>query len=363
MSELGNRLRTAREAQGKSIGDLAQQLLVRKNIIEALEENRFSDLPEATLTRGYIRRYAQALGLDPEPLLAHYPKVAVADSPASRNLAAASKKTTSTVELPPKSKRATSAWPIILALLVLVGGALAWYGNREGWFSALNPSTQSAPPPIAVEPPPAVVEPPAVTQPVAQPTPVAPKKVRLQLSTTPATARIYLDGYQLKNPVNDLFEAGERQLRIEASGFQTYSETLRLVDDYARVIALQAASATPSTLDPSQMPEQAQPEQAQPEQAQPEQAQPASAQTGLVVKLEGSSWIQVISRGRVVYTGIPKAGTQLSYPLPASVRSGNAGAVRVLVNGKDQGLMGQVGQVATRRYAAPPAPRPTPPAP
>ncbi|WP_333659991.1 DUF4115 domain-containing protein, partial [Meiothermus cerbereus] len=74
--------------------------------------------------------------------------------------------------------------------------------------------------------------------------------------------------------------------------------------------------------------------------------------TGLVLRLEGTSWIRVTDArtGRQLYEGTVPGGTQLSYPLPVVVRAGNAGVVRVFVNGQDQGRMGNVGQVVTQRF-------------
>jgi cytoskeleton protein RodZ len=73
MCELGRRLKEAREARGLEISQAAEFLKVRRAILEALEDCRFDELPEAPLARGYLRRYAQLLGLDPAPLLALYP--------------------------------------------------------------------------------------------------------------------------------------------------------------------------------------------------------------------------------------------------------------------------------------------------
>jgi len=76
--ELGERLRRAREEKGLSLKEAAARLALKAKVLEALEACRFEELPEPALTRGYLRRYALLLGLDPEPLLALYPLVAFA---------------------------------------------------------------------------------------------------------------------------------------------------------------------------------------------------------------------------------------------------------------------------------------------
>jgi cytoskeleton protein RodZ len=66
-------LRRAREEKGLSLREAASRLALKAKVLQALEECRFEDLPEPALARGYLRRYALLLGLDPGPLLALYP--------------------------------------------------------------------------------------------------------------------------------------------------------------------------------------------------------------------------------------------------------------------------------------------------
>ena len=66
---IGARLRSAREAQGLAIEDVAQQLKFAPRQIESLEAERFDRLPGPTIARGMVRNYARLLKLDPEPLL------------------------------------------------------------------------------------------------------------------------------------------------------------------------------------------------------------------------------------------------------------------------------------------------------
>ncbi|WP_237258998.1 helix-turn-helix domain-containing protein [Thermus brockianus] len=81
MCELGERLRRAREERGLSLKEAAERLSLKVGVLEALEACRFAELPEPALARGYLRRYARLLGLDPEPLLALYPKAPTLEPP------------------------------------------------------------------------------------------------------------------------------------------------------------------------------------------------------------------------------------------------------------------------------------------
>jgi cytoskeleton protein RodZ len=63
---IGAALRAAREASGLSLLDIAQTTRVRRAYLEAVEEMRLDALPSRPFTIGYIRAYADALGLEPE---------------------------------------------------------------------------------------------------------------------------------------------------------------------------------------------------------------------------------------------------------------------------------------------------------
>ena len=72
VSDLGNRLREARESKGLSLADVEEATRIRRGFLGALEEERFAELPAPIYARGFIRTYSAFLGLDPEPLLQRY---------------------------------------------------------------------------------------------------------------------------------------------------------------------------------------------------------------------------------------------------------------------------------------------------
>lgn len=69
---IGEVLWAAREAKKLTVQDASNYLRFSVKQIVAPEANAFSELPDATITRGFIRNYARYLGLDAEPLLASY---------------------------------------------------------------------------------------------------------------------------------------------------------------------------------------------------------------------------------------------------------------------------------------------------
>jgi len=68
----GRRLRIARQSLGMTQERVAEELHLSPAIIEALEREDYKSLPEPVFVTGYIRKYANLVGLAPKPLVAAY---------------------------------------------------------------------------------------------------------------------------------------------------------------------------------------------------------------------------------------------------------------------------------------------------
>jgi cytoskeletal protein RodZ len=64
MFEIGSSLREARDRQGRSFSDLERKTQIRSRYLRALEEEDFNAMPGLAYTRGFLRVYADELGLD-----------------------------------------------------------------------------------------------------------------------------------------------------------------------------------------------------------------------------------------------------------------------------------------------------------
>ena len=62
--DLGSSLRDARERRRLTFAEMEQVTKVRAKYLRALEEDDFAALPGATYVKGFLRAYAEALGLD-----------------------------------------------------------------------------------------------------------------------------------------------------------------------------------------------------------------------------------------------------------------------------------------------------------
>jgi cytoskeletal protein RodZ len=72
LSTIGEALRSAREAQGRSLDEAAAATRIGPSYLEALEREEFGELGGSVYAKGFLRSYAGYLGLDPAPLLEAY---------------------------------------------------------------------------------------------------------------------------------------------------------------------------------------------------------------------------------------------------------------------------------------------------
>ncbi len=69
---IGQVLSDARHRAGKSIKEVEFDTKIRAKYLEALEHDDFDNLPATIYTQGFIKTYANYLGLDPVPLVQQY---------------------------------------------------------------------------------------------------------------------------------------------------------------------------------------------------------------------------------------------------------------------------------------------------
>jgi cytoskeletal protein RodZ len=72
MSSFGEKLRVLRESREIALDEIAESTKISKRYLQALERNDFEELPGGVFAKGYIRTYAEYLGVNPEPLLEAY---------------------------------------------------------------------------------------------------------------------------------------------------------------------------------------------------------------------------------------------------------------------------------------------------
>jgi cytoskeleton protein RodZ len=183
---VGAQLAAAREARGLGLAEVAQQLKFGVRQLEALEADRFEDLPGGTFARGMVRNYARLLKLEPEPLLGRI--AGRFDAPDSNQLAA---RFSQPVPFSDAGRRSTLVYLAGGIGILAVIGAFAWQWQRERGapkpqMAFVKPKAEPArkaatPTPPPSKPAPIIAAPAAVEKPPAEieekkPAPVAEKK-------------------------------------------------------------------------------------------------------------------------------------------------------------------------------------------
>ena len=141
----GQTLRQARLDLRLAPEDVAQMLRLAPRQILALEDDDFASLPGSTYVRGYLRGYAQLLGLKPEPVVEAFNRLSVSTPKVDLTRLTPEPQLGSDHHL----VRFVSAGMTI----VILGLALAW------WFGRTE---RPATPPVALNPAPASVEAPVL---------------------------------------------------------------------------------------------------------------------------------------------------------------------------------------------------------
>lgn len=69
---VGNKLREARERKGLSAETVSRETMLTLRYVQALETDDFDALPGTAFVRGYVRRYAELVGLNADELIASF---------------------------------------------------------------------------------------------------------------------------------------------------------------------------------------------------------------------------------------------------------------------------------------------------
>ncbi|MDP1418036.1 DUF4115 domain-containing protein [Peribacillus simplex] len=125
MTELGNRLKEAREAKGLSLEDLQELTKIQKRYLIGIEEGNYSMMPGKFYVRAFIKQYCEAVGLDSEEIFEQYKSEV--PSVYSEELPEQLSRVQSRKTIPAGDSKVVEMLPKILAAVLVIGAAvLIW---------------------------------------------------------------------------------------------------------------------------------------------------------------------------------------------------------------------------------------------
>jgi cytoskeleton protein RodZ len=334
---VGELLREQRQELGLDINDVGEVLRIKPAFLEALEENRPQDLPGPTYVLGFVRAYARHLGLDDEWVLERY-KAESAGVQARPDLAFPA----------PLGERSLPGGPVLLVALILaICGYGTWYYLSTG--ERARPERVSAVPPALQIPPPEQAaaggvntNPPALAA-AADPAPAAktpansPNAAPANPPTVAPTPTANAPGNPANNPRlgSGLFpgSAAATTSPNAAAGLPADATAAPAKTPVPEPAGATTTSAAPQTA--AALPGSA-----------PSNADSGAAAGRIDIKATADCWVQIRGPDQsIVFSRVLKTGE--TYRVPARsglvLRTGNAGALTIAVDGKQVPAIGPLG--------------------
>ena len=133
----GAMLRAARERTHYTVRDIAAQLRLATRVIEALEADRYNELPAPAFVRGYLRGYANLLQLPVKPIIEAYDR----KNPVSQELLPDIVSASTTYSHISESSNYRLLYTVLIAVALIVGLGLWWQQQQPSEAAAPDAET------------------------------------------------------------------------------------------------------------------------------------------------------------------------------------------------------------------------------
>ncbi len=380
---VGALLRASRMRIGEDLRNVSLMLRIRYPYLEAIEDGRFEDLPGQAYAVGFVRAYADHLGLDGEEVVRRFKDDTAHDEEPRTNLRFPTPITEASVP---------GGAIVFIGLLIVILAYGAWYvstsdenyladliepiperlgalvSSDKSWDDpapepTMTPATPSESEPTATPKP---LEPPASLQPADTPVDVSASTAAVETapSREPQVPALTLSvpssvdepAPVVAAPLPDAAPAATAPAVAAEPVLNAPTETVPPGEQAAATTdtsaALDPAPASTETSAGSEADTSATPAPenatAAAEPEAPAEA-PAEPKSRVLVRAKSNSWIQVRDdfSNEIMVTRLLKAGEEYYVPDKFGLRllTGNAGALEILVDGKPVPPIGLEGAV------------------
>jgi cytoskeleton protein RodZ len=293
LPSFGEKLKQERLKRSVTLEQISLSTKIGTRMLQALEEEKFNQLPGGIFNKGFVRAYARHLGLDEDQTVADYLTASgeVAPEPIPEIMAEAARQ-----ERRPPAPSRPLPWGLFAALLLLVALVLSIWSRRQH-----KPEERAGSAPAATQP--------TSSQPTAAP----------MESPPPASA--------------------QHETKMAAPASAPVS---------SQPSALAASVSSPSSAGSS-------PGSARP-LAEPVPASVGSQadQFTVVILAREDSWLSITADGKTTFTETLLAGDQRAVRARDKVvlKCGNTGALEFVFNGRKLPSQGGKGEVRTLTFGA-----------
>ncbi|WP_046174993.1 helix-turn-helix domain-containing protein [Domibacillus indicus] len=186
MTELGKKLKEARESKGMSLSDVQESTKIQKRYLQGIEEGNYDIMPGKFYVRAFIKQYAEAVGLNAEELFEEFksevPSSKEDEVPLRPTASASSQKTRVDASKPVReSSKLLDYLPKILVTAFIIGAVALVYFLIPKSGSESDPAVEEE---VQVEEP--ATEEPATEKPAVEETPAPEKDPAVEEKPEPA---------------------------------------------------------------------------------------------------------------------------------------------------------------------------------
>jgi cytoskeleton protein RodZ len=296
LPSFGEKLKLEREKRKITLEQISASTKIGTRMLQALEEDKFNQLPGGIFNKGFVRAYSRCVGLDEDQTVADYLQASGDAHPASVELesnedgsheedsARKNEENLSRLEARAGATARQLPWGAFAAVLLLVALALSLWSRRQREYPRPsvppNPTTSAAP--LPAEPSSGAASPPS-----ASPTPASPTHASPTASSSIA-------------------------------GSATAASAPSVAPKTSQDLAPAATAATPGEFT-------------------------------VVIQAHEDSWISITADGETVSSELLAAGSERAARgrKEIIVKAGNAGGVDFLFNGKKLDIGAEFGEVKT----------------
>jgi cytoskeleton protein RodZ len=129
LPSFGEKLRREREKRSITLDEISQSTKIGTRMLQALEEDRFSQLPGGIFNKGFVRAYAHHLGLDEDQTVADYLAASGDAPPVQPELP--TEESVHGAEAGSDVSRRQLPWGVFAAILLLAALVLSIWSQRQ----------------------------------------------------------------------------------------------------------------------------------------------------------------------------------------------------------------------------------------